>query len=183
MSTQNPEHGVVVPIVFAVVWFAAVGLAASGQTGQVGTTGTAMAGEPAMATCSYEVDGVRVALLSVQRVADGTVTVKWQYRNDTDEPKHLGESFTGMGSSEAYSLAYYAYLTDARDMMKYPVLKDTRGVPVAAKHAGRKVVVLAPHKTLDTWAKFMAPPAGTTKVSVYIPGAQPFEEVTIREAR
>ena len=163
-------------VILAASFVAAGGLVASAQTG---TAGRAATGEPAIATSDYEVDGVKVALLSVQRVSDGTVTVKWQYSNDTDEPKRLGESFTGMGSSEAYSLAYHAYLTDVRDNMKYPVLKDTRGEPVAAKHAAGKVVVLGPHKTLSSWAKFMAPPPGTTKVSVYIPGAQPFEDVPI----
>jgi hypothetical protein len=64
------------------------------------------------------VDGVTVALLSVKRVSDGTVTVKWQYRNDTDEPKRLGE---------------------------------------------------------------LAPPPAATKVSVFIPGAQPFQDVVIQQ--
>jgi len=83
--------------------------------------------------------------------------------------------------TNVFSTAYAAYLTDVRSNMKYPVLRDTRGDPVAASHGGRKVVVLAPHKTLNTWAKFKVPPPTTTKVSVYIPGAQPFEEVAIQQ--
>jgi hypothetical protein len=148
------------------------------------TTGRApvvpqIAAEKPLAVSDYEVDGVQVELLSVQRVSDGTITVRWQYRNTTDQPKQLGESFKGMGWSEPFSLVYDAYLVDARGKMKYPVLKDDRGGLVAGKHAGRKVVTLGPKRTLGAWAKFAAPPAAATKISVFIPGAQPFEEISI----
>jgi len=134
----------------------------------------------AIAVGDYEVAGVEVALLSVKRVSDGTLTVKWEYRNTTDQPKKLGESFKGMGWSEPFSLVYDAYLVDARNRMKYPVVKDTRGDLVAGKHPGRsKVVVLGPKQTLGTWAKFIAVPAEVTKISVFIPGVQPFEDVAI----
>jgi hypothetical protein len=134
---------------------------------------------PAIAVGDYEVEGVEVDLLSVKRVGDGTLTVKWEYRNKTDQPKKLGASFKGMGWSEPFSLVYDAYLVDARNRMKYPVVRDTRGDLVAGKHGGRKVVVLEPRKTLGTWAKFMAVPAEVSKISVFIPGTQPFEDVAI----
>jgi hypothetical protein len=136
----------------------------------------------AIAVNDYEVDGVEVALLSVKRISDGTLTVKWQYRNKTNQPKKLGESFKGMGWSEPFSLVYDAYVVDARNKTKYPVLKDTRGDLVAGKHPGtRKVVVLEPKQTLGAWAKFAAPPADAKKISVFIPGTQPFEDVGISE--
>jgi hypothetical protein len=85
-----------------------------------------------------------------------------------------------MGWSEPFSLVYDAYLVDARNKMRYPVLKDTEGNLVAGKHGGHgKVFVLEPKKTLGTWAKFMAVPAGVKMISVFIPGAQPFEDVPI----
>jgi len=87
-----------------------------------------------------------------------------------------------MGWSEPFSLVYHAYLVDARNRTKYPVLKDNRGNLVAGKHGGPgKVVVLAPGKTLGTWAKFAAPPADARKISVFIPGVQPFEDVPVSE--
>jgi hypothetical protein len=136
----------------------------------------------AIAVNDYEVDGVVVALLSVKRISDGTLTVKWEYRNKTDQPKTLGESFKGMGWSEPFSLVYDAYVVDARNRMKYPVLKDTRGDLVAGKHPGkRKAVVLEAKQTLGAWAKFVAPPADAKKISVFIPGTQPFEDVAITE--
>jgi len=135
----------------------------------------------AIATSSYEVEGVEVALLSVRRISDGSITVKWEYRNTTDQPKKLGQSFEGMGSSEAYSLNWHAYLADARNKMKYPVAKDQRGDPVAGKHAPGKVVLLGPKKTLGTWAKFISIPPEVKKISVFIPGVDPFEDVDITE--
>jgi len=153
----------------------ALGVAAYQKEGSAAT-------QPAIAVNDYEVDGVEVALLSVKRISDGTLTLQWQYRNKTNEPKNLGESFKGMGWSEPFSLVYDAYVVDARNKTKYPVLKDTRGNLVAGKHPGtRKVVVLGPKQTLGAWAKFMAPPADAKKISVFIPGAQPFEDVSISE--
>jgi len=138
-------------------------------------------GSPPIAVNNYEVDGVEVALLSVRRISDGSLTVKWEYRNKTDEPKKLGESFAGMGSSEAYSLNWHAYLADSRAKVKYPVAKDEKGNPVAAKHGPGKVVVLGPRKTLGTWAKFISVPPDVKRISIFIPGTDPFEDVEISE--
>lgn len=137
--------------------------------------------ESSLGTSDYEVDGVQVVLLSVKRISDGTLTVKWEYRNTTDQPKKLGASFEGMGSSEMFSLVWHAYLVDAPHRTKYPVVKDERGNPVAARHAAGKVVVLGPKKTLGVWAKFIAVPMETKKISVFIPGTQPFEDVPIQD--
>ncbi len=163
-------------IVFLALAAAAPGARAGTPSGE-GKGG----GAPApLAVGDYEVSGVEVALLSVKRVSDGTLTVKWEYRNKTGEAKKLGESFKGMGWSEPFSLVYDAYLVDARNKMKYPVVKDTRGDLVAGKHPGHsKVVVLAPKQTLGEWAKFMAVPADVKTISVFIPGVAPFEDVPI----
>ncbi|MGB8475682.1 MAG: hypothetical protein WCE61_16500 [Candidatus Acidiferrum sp.] len=131
---------------------------------------------------AYEVDGVEVALSSVERTSGGTITVRWQYRNTTAEPKKLGESFTGMGSSEAYSLEWDAYVVDTGARVKYKVLKDTKGDPVAANHGGRKVVVLPPKGTKTVWAKFLVP-VGVKQVTVFLPGVEPFEDVKIAEMK
>ena len=53
-------------------------------------------------------------LLSLKRSSDGTLTVKWEYRNKTDQPKRLGEPFDAIGSSEPFSPVWYAYLVEAK---------------------------------------------------------------------
>jgi hypothetical protein len=136
----------------------------------------------ALGVHSYEVDGVEVALLSVERTSGGTITARWQYRNTTSQPKKLGESFGGMGSSEAFSLVWDAYVTDTGARMKYPILKDTKGEPVAAHHGGGKVVALPAKGTTSVWAKFLVP-AEVKMVTVVVPGVEPFEDVNIAETK
>jgi hypothetical protein len=117
----------------------------------------------------------------VKRISDGSITATWEYRNTTDEAKRLGASFTGMGSSEAWSLVYHSYLADARSEVEYPVAKDIHGEPVGAKHGAGKVVVLPPHKTMSVWAKFLSVPQTLAEISVFVPGCAPFEDVPVTE--
>jgi|GEM_PF-3296646 len=127
----------------------------------------------------YEVDGVKVTLLSLKRIPGDKVELRWEYSNTTSAPKTLGESFSGMGSSEAYSLTWGTYIADPVNNIKYDVIKQPNGEPVAGSHAGRKRFVLGGHKTYSTWAQIVAPPASVKSVNVYIPGVEPFNSVTI----
>jgi hypothetical protein len=64
--------------------------------------------------------------------------------------------------------------------IKYPAAKDQRGTTVAGRRGPRKVVLLEPKQTMGTWAKFIVPPE-VKKISVFVPGVQPFEDVEISE--
>lgn len=134
--------------------------------------------QPGLATQEHEVGGVDVVLLEVKRASGDTLTVRWQLRNKTQENKELTK---GTGSwSDAYRLSLDAYLIDPRNKKKYLVLKDEKGNPIAAKHEAKmKGIGLAPGQSLTTWAKFPAPPANVEKISVYLPGVQPFEDIPI----
>jgi len=145
--------------------------------GQKATT-SANAPSPCCGIHAYEVDGVEVALMSVERTNPNEITVRWQYKNTTNEPRKLGESFGGMGSSEAFSLVWDAYLVDPIGRVKYPILKDTTGVPVGSRHGGDKVVTLAGNRTTSSWAKFEVP-ASVKKLTVNLPGTEPFENVVV----
>jgi len=129
---------------------------------------------------AYEVDGVDVALMSVERTNPNEITVRWQYRNTTGEPRNLGESFHGMGSSEGFSLVWDAYVVDPIGRVKYKILKDTEGTPVGSRHGGRKVVTLAGNGTTSVWAKFPVA-ASVVKLTVNLPGTEPFENVVVSE--
>jgi len=133
--------------------------------------------QPCCGTHAYEVDGVEVSLMSVERVNPNEITVRWRYQNTTASPKNIGASFHGMGSSEAFSLVWDAYVADPIAKVKYPILKDSQGTPVASRHGGRKVVALAAKAAMTVWAKFQVP-ASVGKMSVYLPGTEPFENVT-----
>ena len=144
--------------------------------------GSAAAAKPELGVHDYEVDGVEVALLSAVRSSGDTITLRWQYRNKTDQPKEIGKSFQGMGSSEAFSLVWAAYMLDVSTKKRYGVLEDSSGHPVAASHGGGKVVVLEPKGTTSVWAKFAAPPAAVQHIAVFVPGVvEPFEDVPLGE--
>jgi len=125
----------------------------------------------------HEVADVEVALLEVKRTSGNTVTVRWHYRNKSSRAIRLQH---GSGSMDAYRLAREAYLLDAVNRVKYVVLKDSNSQPIAARHPqfGSRVV-LAPRQTVVTWAKFQAPPAGVTNMTVNVPGAPPFEDAPL----
>ncbi|MGC2196087.1 MAG: hypothetical protein WA628_15545 [Terriglobales bacterium] len=141
-------------------------------------------GAKSMAGCcgthAYEVDGVEVTLISLERTNPNEITARWRYQNTTAAPKNLGESFHGMGSSEAFSLVWDAYVVDPIAKVKYPILKDDRGTPVGYRHGGRKVVTLPGNEATTVWAKFQVP-VSAGKLSVYLPGTEPFENVTATE--
>ena len=132
-----------------------------------------------IAVHEHEVDGVDVALMAVNRTSSDTVTVKWEYRNKTKAFQKLTKRSTGW--ADPYRLAYDTYLVNEEGKMKFPVLRDSGGVPIAAMH-GKPVddIAVAPQKALKTWAKYRVP-ADVTKVSVFLTGVEPFENVTITE--
>jgi hypothetical protein len=133
-----------------------------------------------LGTHPYEVSGVEVVLMSVQRTSGNTLTVRWEYRNTTSQPRKIGESFGGMGWSEPFSLVYDAYLIDGRT--RYPVQKDETGNLIAARHGAGKIVTIAAKETHASWARFASPPEATTKITVFIPGTEPFEDIPIKSS-
>jgi len=130
-----------------------------------------------IAAQDHEVEGVEVALLSAKRNNDGTVTIRWQYRNKTSESKKLAHGAAAGLDSQRF--AKDAHFTDPKGR-KYPVLKGDNYEYVASKHKNFEFgITLAPKQSVTTWARFSAPPPGTEKITVYLPGAPPFEDVEI----
>ena len=149
----------------------------SGQVTKGNKTETPAAPAAAIAVQDHEVEGVEVALLEVKRASGNTVTIKWQYRNKTNEKKPLNHG-ANMGM-DSYRFAQDVYFLDP-SQKKYVVLKDAQGIPQAAKHDQFAFALnLAPKQTVNTWAKFPAPPADVEKVNIYLPGAPPFEDVAL----
>jgi hypothetical protein len=162
---------------FGVLTLSAFVIASSGQVKKGNKTETPAAPTAAIAVQDHEVEGVEVALLEVKRGSGNTVTIKWQYRNKTNEKKPLNHG-ANMGM-DSYRFAQDVYFLDS-SQKKYVVLKDAQGIPQAAKHDQFAFALnLAPKQTVNTWAKFPAPPADVEKVNVYLPGAPPFEDVAL----
>lgn len=136
------------------------------------------AAEPAaIAATEHEVGGVEVALLEVKRTSGDTITIRYRYTNKTTAKKTLDHGGQGL---DAWRFGRDAYFVDPATNKKYPLLKDQTGQPVAAKHEqfGSRIS-LTPKQVVNTWAKFPAPPPEVEVITVYLPGAPPFEGVAV----
>ena len=70
------------------------------------------------------------------------------------------------------------YYVDAKNKKKYLVIRDTEQKALASD---MHELDLKAGETKGCWAKFPAPPADVTAISVYIPGAPPFENVPLAQ--
>lgn len=64
------------------------------------------------------------------------------------------------------------------------VAHDDNKLPIAPKMSTSErgcsgYICVGPKETLNTWAKFSAPPERVKTISVYIPRVEPFENVPI----
>ena len=133
-----------------------------------------------IAVHEHESGGVDVALMEAKRTSGNTITVTWEYRNKTKEKKQLTKERTGW--MDPYRLSYGTYLADPPNKLKYPLLTDDERRPIAAKvGVANNFIYLKPEGKIVNWAKYPAPPAAVTKISVFIDGVQPFEDVTIAQ--
>jgi hypothetical protein len=145
------------------------------QNTQPAAAGAPPTQDKGLGTSDYEVSGVEVTLLEVKRTSGDTITARWRYRNTDNDNKQLTK---GTGWTDSWKLALDSYLIDGANKKKYMVLKDAEGKPIAASH-GSGAIKLAGGKTLNTWAKYPAPPENVQKITLYLPGVAPFEDVPI----
>jgi hypothetical protein len=130
-----------------------------------------------IARADHEVEGVEVALIEVKRASGDSVTIKYRYTNKTTEKKKLDHGGDGLN---AWRFGQDAYFVVPKTNQKFTVLKDENGYPVAANHQQFGVgITLAAKQVVNTWAKFPAPPPDVELITVYLPGAPPFEEVVL----
>jgi hypothetical protein len=111
-------------------------------------------------------------LTSVARGDGDTITIKFKYTNKGSKAADI----SNLGNFSHDNVAEHAYYVDPGNKKKYLVVKDAEGKAVASN---LKYFKLDPGGSRGGWAKFPAPPAGVSKISVYLPGAPPFEGVTI----
>jgi hypothetical protein len=124
---------------------------------------------PAAAPLSADTqwNGVSLQVVSVKRTAADTVTLTCKYVNSGAKDQLVGEAINS------------SYLIDGKNKKKYLPVKDETGAYLTSGNtnwvpAGQSKVC---------WAKFPAPPADVTAVTVSIPetGAPPFEDVSISQ--
>jgi hypothetical protein len=134
----------------------------------------------ALGVQEHEAGGIDVVLLEVKRTSGDTLTIKWQYNNKTNEKKKLDHG--AQAGLDSYRFAGDAYYIDPGTGKKYTVLQDESRNPLGAKQVQFQFgITLTPKQVVPVWAKFQAPPAGVGKVTVYLPGAPPFEDVVVSQ--
>ena len=128
----------------------------------------------------HQVGGVDVVLLELKRTSGDIITARWEYRNNTEEKKQLTDQRSGW--LDPYRLAANAYLLDNANRIKLAIMRDPTNHPVTSA-VGRQnsYIFLKPKETMKVWAKFQAPDKYVKKVTVAIPGVEPFEDVPIGE--
>lgn len=119
-----------------------------------------------------EWDGISAELTSVSKGDGDTITIKFKYTNNSSKPVNVSR----VSQIQHDNIAEKVYYIDPKNKKKYLVIKDTAGAPVASN---MKYLELQPGESKAAWLKLPAPPADVTSISVYIPGAPPFEGVTI----
>ena len=132
----------------------------------------------AIATEEHEVVGVEVELREIARARGDTLNLRWRYTNTTGEDKTLA---TGLGWYTRCKISADTYLIDPANQKKYLVITDAERRPVASSFGGDYEVTLAAGDSINSWAKFPAPPSDVTEIDIYIPGVIPFEGIPIRE--
>ena len=148
-----------------------------------GATATPVANVPppvptsVLATAQYSADpDLRCDLLEAKRVSGGALLIKWRVVNTAVQ----GQS--GLTTSKAKSI-YYSfdwndlYYIDPAENKKYEYLKDVEGNRILEVFWGH----LEAGQQRANWAKFPAPPASSTKISISLPKFPPFEDVPISQ--
>src|SRR6185436_1492948 len=107
-----------------------------------------------------------VAEVTELRRKGNTLTVKVRFRNGGTDPQQVEVKFDE------------TYLMDAANAKKYEVLRDEKGVYIAANRSGwndRWYDTLKPADSHLVWIKFPAPPPEVTAIIINVPNTPPFE--------
>jgi hypothetical protein len=129
--------------------------------------------QPSAVTLPMKVDsdlsGVSGEVTSVQKTGD-TVTIRFKYINTRDKSVNIADE-SRLDTREIYYV-------DAKNKKKYGVVKDASGNQVSSQLYS---ITVPAGGTTASWAKFPAPPPDVTTISIYLPGAPPFENVPIAQ--
>jgi uncharacterized protein YchJ len=118
-----------------------------------------------------EWDGVSVELTSVTRGQGDTITIKFKYTNSGSKAAAFHESNYGFAN-----IAPLVYYIDPKNKKKYTALKDSEGNYIVSPMQN---ITLEPGASKSGWCTLPAPPADVTSITVFIPGAPPFEKVAL----
>ena len=119
---------------------------------------------------------LRCDLLEVKRVSGGALLVRWRVINTG------GGGTSGLTATAAKPIRYdfgwnELFFIDPAENKRYQFLTDSGGNRILDVWFGD----LGPGQQRGNWAKFPAPPPGSTKISLSLPKFPPFEDVPISQ--
>jgi hypothetical protein len=127
-----------------------------------------------LATAEFSDDpALKAEILEVKRVSGGALLIRWRIVN--------GEGgASGLTADEGKSISYdfgwdELFFIDPAENKKYGYLVDTDGNRILDMYYGR----FDAGQQRTNWAKFPAPPASSSKISITIPGFPPFEDIPV----
>lgn len=129
-----------------------------------------------LGTAQYSADpDLRCELLEVKRVSGGALIVSWRIVNGGAQPGGLTPE---RGKRVNYNFGWdELYFIDPAENKKYQFLTDSGGNRILDVFHGN----LEPGQQRLNWAKFPAPPASSTKISISLPKFRPFDDVPISQ--
>jgi hypothetical protein len=112
--------------------------------------------------------GTKIIVRELKRDEGGTVTVRLQLVNETDEPKALYE-FLGND---------WVHLIDAANKKRYLVVTDRSGKKCECTD-GSQLRAVSKDSPINLWAKFPAPPEDVRSLTVVVKRFDPVASVPI----
>jgi len=118
--------------------------------------------------------GQRIEIRDLKRDDGGTVTLRFQFINDSEKDVIDACSYRD-ASADGCGIVGGVHLIDAANKKKYLVVRDAQKNCVCATG----LTNLVKGDRANAWAKFQAPPDAVQKVTVVVPGFEPVEAVPI----
>ncbi len=130
---------------------------------------------PALATVDGESPGVRIEIQELKRTSGDTLSLKFALINDSAQSFRFGSELAESSKNVDYYSISGVNLIEGVGKKKYFVVRDTEGACLCS----RGLDSVASKSRANLWAKFPAPPADVTKITVVVPHFTPMEDVPI----
>ena len=134
-----------------------------------------------LATEPYRIVGIEVSLLDVRRASGDTLNVYWRMLNQSSTTQELVKCRTGWYCKYQLAAGNWGdgiYIIDSANQRKHLVVRADKKPVVSTSVTPLSI---EPGSSINLWAKFPAPPLDVKKVSIYIPGVAPMEDIPISE--
>jgi hypothetical protein len=129
-----------------------------------------------LASAQFSADpDLRCDILEVKRVSGGALNIRWRIVNTAGGASGLAG---GTAKTINYNFGWdELYFIDPAENKKYQYLMDSAGKRILDVYYGN----LAAGQQRLNWAKFPAPPATSTKISIQIPKFAPFDDIPVSQ--